>query len=226
MELQLNNNNGDVSITLKEITDLLDVRHNNAIRTVDKLAEDPSFGVLLKMSTFNLNGVKVKTYLLDKRQAIIVAARLNDRLLIKVVDKIYELEAVNSKLIIENAKQQTKIFELQLKEKEQQLIAKDIEREQAVAEAKRMNDYDGFISVSKYVKENNKSVSKDIVWDALIWARYVHGIIRSTKYRRLNGDVDVTQGKLIKGTQTPVFTIEVLDTIVSAYSKHMQEQGL
>ena len=32
------------TMTLKEITDLLEVRHNNAMRTVAEMAQDPDFG--------------------------------------------------------------------------------------------------------------------------------------------------------------------------------------
>lgn len=42
-------NKGDVVITLKEITDLIDVQHSKAMKKVMKLAEEPSFGVLAKM---------------------------------------------------------------------------------------------------------------------------------------------------------------------------------
>lgn len=72
-------------MTLKEITDLLGVRHNNAMITVAKMATDPGFGSLLKFSsqyTSGKNTVKaIQTYQLDKRQSIAVAARLNTSLL-------------------------------------------------------------------------------------------------------------------------------------------------
>lgn len=36
--------NATLTMTLKEITDLLDVRHNNAMRTVAEMAKDQDFG--------------------------------------------------------------------------------------------------------------------------------------------------------------------------------------
>lgn len=82
-------------ITLKEITDLIDVRHDKAKLKVDELAKEPSFGEVSKMDTFNLNNVKVETYLLTKKQAIAVGARLNNALLMKVIDRLEELEKQN-----------------------------------------------------------------------------------------------------------------------------------
>ena len=83
--------NGGV-ITLKEITDIIEVRHDKAMIKVEQLAKEPSFGEVSKMDTFNLNNVKVVTYVLNKKQAIAVGAKLNNKLLMKLVDKLEELE--------------------------------------------------------------------------------------------------------------------------------------
>lgn len=82
-------------ITLKEITDILEVRHDKAKLKVDELSKEPDFGEVSKMDTFNLNNVKVETYLLNKKQAIIVGAKLNNSLLVKLVNKLEELEKQN-----------------------------------------------------------------------------------------------------------------------------------
>ena len=79
-------------ITLKEITDIIEVRHDKAMIKVEQLAKEPSFGEVSKMDTFNLNNVKVVTYVLNKKQAIAVGAKLNNKLLMKLVDKLEELE--------------------------------------------------------------------------------------------------------------------------------------
>jgi len=83
---------GEVSITLKEITDLLEVRHDKSKLKVDQLLKEPSFGIVSKTDIINLNGLKVETYLLNKKQAIIVGAKLNNALLIKLVNKLEEIE--------------------------------------------------------------------------------------------------------------------------------------
>ena len=66
-----NKNNG--VITLKEITDLINVQHSKAMLKVEALSKEPSFGEVSKMDTLNLNNVKVETYLLNKKQAIAIA---------------------------------------------------------------------------------------------------------------------------------------------------------
>tara|TARA_R110000737_G_scaffold333759_2_gene351631 strand:+ start:73 stop:747 length:675 start_codon:yes stop_codon:yes gene_type:complete len=81
-------------ITLKEICDILEVRHNNAMRTVITLSKEPSFGKLLEMSIQYNSGKNttqtIKTYSLNKMQAIAVGARLNNALLMKLVMKLEE----------------------------------------------------------------------------------------------------------------------------------------
>ena len=56
-DLTLNQNsvNGGV-ITLKEITDLISVRHNDAMRKVEALSKEPDFGVLRKTRISHIKG--------------------------------------------------------------------------------------------------------------------------------------------------------------------------
>ena len=42
-------------ITLKEITDLINVQHSKAMLKVEQLSKEPSFGEVAKMDTLNLN---------------------------------------------------------------------------------------------------------------------------------------------------------------------------
>lgn len=71
------------TMTLKEITDLLgdNVRHNDAMKIVGKMATNPDFGLTRKTFLERINNlgfqVKDETYQLDKRQSIAVAAKLN-----------------------------------------------------------------------------------------------------------------------------------------------------
>lgn len=84
------------TMTLKEITDLLDVRHNDAMNVVERMAADPEFGMITKISYSSPmpNGGfrAMETYQLNKRQSIAVAARLNTALLMRIVDRWQELE--------------------------------------------------------------------------------------------------------------------------------------
>ena len=85
------------SMSLKDITDLLETRHNDAMKVVEKMAESPEFGAITKISySFQMpnNAVGTKqTYALNKRQSIAVAAKLNTTLLMRVIDRWQELEA-------------------------------------------------------------------------------------------------------------------------------------
>ncbi len=62
------------TMTLKEITDLLEVRHNDAMTKVEKMMEEPEFGTTTKISYTlqmpNNASKQMETYQLDKRQSI------------------------------------------------------------------------------------------------------------------------------------------------------------
>ena len=80
-------------ISLKEITDMLSVRHNDAMTKVEKLALEPSFGTLRKTRiAYNEQRQEIDTYCFTKKQAIAVGAKLNNTLLMKVIDRVEELE--------------------------------------------------------------------------------------------------------------------------------------
>ena len=83
----------DQTMTLKEITDLLDVRHDKAMLKVAEMAKEPEFGTMSILDiVYNDKGQTTKTYQLNKRQSIAVAARLNTALLMRIVDRWQELE--------------------------------------------------------------------------------------------------------------------------------------
>ena len=48
-------------ITLKEITDLINVQHSKAMLKVEQLSKEPSVREVAKLDTLNLNNVKVET---------------------------------------------------------------------------------------------------------------------------------------------------------------------
>lgn len=92
------NNNKEVSITLKEITDLIDVRHDRAMQKVEELTKESSFGTVSKIDiVYNDKNQTIPTYKLNKKQAIAIGAKLNDSLLMKIIDKLEELESKNNK---------------------------------------------------------------------------------------------------------------------------------
>lgn len=82
----------EVSITLKDLTDLIGVRHNDAMKKVYELSLEDGFGLLRETRISHIKGKEITTYLLNSKQAIAAGARLNNSLLMKVINKIEELQ--------------------------------------------------------------------------------------------------------------------------------------
>ena len=75
---------------------MIGVEHNKAMEKVKKLAKEPSFGWVSKMD-FQYSSGKgrsetLETYGLNRKQAIAVGAKLNNSLLMRVIDRLEELE--------------------------------------------------------------------------------------------------------------------------------------
>ena len=98
-----------LSITLKEVVDSLNeiqgkekgdvgyLRHNRAMKKVETLIGlNSTFGQCPKMGTCYIvnNGasINIETYVLNKKQALTVAASLNDIVLLWVMDRFEEME--------------------------------------------------------------------------------------------------------------------------------------
>lgn len=95
LQVELFNDNlqGEYVITLKEITDLIGIQHSKAMPKVEELALEDGFGTLSKMSiVYNDRGQQIDTYQFTKKQAIAVGARLNTTMLMKVINRLEELE--------------------------------------------------------------------------------------------------------------------------------------
>lgn len=82
----------EVSITLKDLTDLIGVRHNDAMKKVYELSLEDGFGLLRETRISHIKGKEITTYLLNSKQAIAAGARLNNSLLMKVINKIEDLQ--------------------------------------------------------------------------------------------------------------------------------------
>lgn len=104
------------TMTLKEITDLLEVRHNNAMAVVSKMLENQEFGHATKIQYRTTQGNEYETYRLNKRQSIAVAAKLNTSLLMRIIDRWQELEARDNKLLPQNYEEALEHLLVQVKE--------------------------------------------------------------------------------------------------------------
>ncbi len=81
------------TMTLKELTDLIDVQHSKAMKKVLKMAESPEFGAVDKVDTvYNEQGQTIETLTLDKRQSVAAASTLNVAMLMSVIDRWQKLE--------------------------------------------------------------------------------------------------------------------------------------
>ena len=57
----LTNIDNQISITLKDLTDLISVRHNDAMAKIEKLQDEPSFGLLRKTRISHIKGFELDT---------------------------------------------------------------------------------------------------------------------------------------------------------------------
>lgn len=176
------------TMSLKDITDLLETRHNDAMRIVEKMAESPEFGTITKISySYKMpnNAVgKKETYALNKRQSVAVAARLNTALLMRVIDRWQELESQRFKLPnFEDPAEAAIAWAEQYKEKrfalEQLEAAKaQIENDKpAVSFANIVTDSTNARCIRVWVKsmkhENNLTVGEQQVFKWLLDNRYI-----------------------------------------------------
>jgi len=162
----------DVVVTLKEITDLLGIEHNKAIKKVEKLTEEPSFGTVEKIATvYNTRGQTVDTYLLNKKQAIATAAKLDNSMLMKVINHVETLEKKNnSNALVNLAKQRELITALSTAQQMTMDVVQDHEdRLDEIERTRRMEAWQEY----NLVREKNKKVY-EIAGDDKAFANKLH----------------------------------------------------
>ena len=168
----------EIKITLKEITDLISVEHNKAMKTVDKLTLEASFGTVEKTATvYNDKGQTIPTYLLTKKQAIAVGAKLNNTLLMKIVDRLEELESSNKPkstldLIIQSAQKMQELEHIQLNQENRLLVLEENRRlenwqERALLDAKNKLVYR---LASNHNLENDELTIKSL--HSRVWKKF------------------------------------------------------
>ena len=149
------------TMTLKEITDLLNVRHNNAMRTVAEMAQDPAFGMITQIeysSPMPNGGFRViETYQLNKRQSIAVSARLNTALLMRIIDRWQELEAQQVAQASAKPRELSRMDLIQIAmeaEQERLLLAAKVEEmKPSVAALERLTKADGSMCITDAAKQ-------------------------------------------------------------------------
>lgn len=91
--------NNTPTMTSREIATLVEARHDNVKRTIDRLVErgaisQPPLGDGIKSS----NGVTEKEYIIPKRDSFVIVAQLSPEFTARLVDRWQELEAGMVKL--------------------------------------------------------------------------------------------------------------------------------
>jgi len=140
-------------ITLKEITDMLAVEHNKAMKMVSKMSQEPSFGTIEKIATvYNNKGQMIDTYLLNKKQAIAAASKLDVAMLMKVINRLEELENKNRLPVLP----QTYIEALEAltkSEKEKLQLSKAIqEKDKVILAVADLNVKAGEVTIGDFAK--------------------------------------------------------------------------
>jgi len=110
-------------------------------------------------------------------------------------------------------------FEKTAKIREETLIEYHKEELQKVLrEAKKLNDYDGFISIKKFVNEiDNKAHTQSFVWDALEYMGWMKNIRIEITERRLDDSCPAFVGGRIPKTQTPIYTEAAIREAIKQY---------
>lgn len=86
------------TMTSREIADLVESRHADVCRTIERLANKGVIeGCAPSAYTNEQNGQQYKEYRLDKRSSLIVVAQLSPEFTARVVDRWQELEAAAQK---------------------------------------------------------------------------------------------------------------------------------
>lgn len=130
------------SMTLKEITDLINVRHDRAMLKAEKMAENPEFGTMSKMDiVYNDRGQTIETLILDKRQSIAVASVLNTALLMRVIDRWQELEGTDAK-------------PASLKPVTMPKVAADFRAKKSLAKACKLSDSEALIAANSWTERD------------------------------------------------------------------------
>ncbi len=139
-------------ITLKEITDLIGAEHNKAMKKVEELAKEDGFGTLAKMATvYNDKGQTIDTYIFTKKQAIAVGARLNNTMLMKIINRLEELEMAKNQIKLPN---RVELAQMVIEsEKDNQMLRHIItEKDEIIKTVAELNIKAGDVSFADFAK--------------------------------------------------------------------------
>lgn len=86
--------NGPVTMSSREIADLLEARHADVCRTIERLMEREAIGRYAPLAyTHPQNGQQYNEYLVGKRDSYVIVAQLSPEFTARLVDRWQELES-------------------------------------------------------------------------------------------------------------------------------------
>lgn len=154
-------------ITLKEITDLIGVRHDKSMIKVEELAKEDGFGTLSKMDiVYNDRGQTIPTYRFTKKQAIAVGARLNTAMLMKVINRLEELETQKQYKLPQTFSEALRLLADETEEKEK-LQLQLIEQKPKVDFYEAVTCSKDTIDMGAVAKVLNKKIGRNKLFDFL-----------------------------------------------------------
>jgi hypothetical protein len=204
-------NNTNLSMTLKEITDLLEVRHNDAMKTVERMSKSKEFGDVTKISYRTEMGNTYETYELNKIQSLAVAAKLNTDLLVRVIKRLEELEQEKSYGLFKLPSNYEEALEdLLVKVKENKVLEKQVEFLEPFKETvdgskvifpKKESVYDQERGFKKHVKELCPYLSNDKITNILEF--YTTKKYKNTDYY-VKGEIQYCVQKFIEDSEQEI----------------------
>ena len=156
-----------VSMTSREIADLVEVRHDSVKRTIDRLVER---GVIsqppLVDGAKSANGVVEKLYLFtaeNKRDSYVVVAQLSPEFTGRLVDRWQELETPKTpgEALVEMAQTFLR-HERRLAALEAEHQALAVQQQETAAKVKAIADGDGFFAVAAYANLHQHLVDNQL----------------------------------------------------------------
>lgn len=152
-DLILSSNNDQVTMSSREIAELVNSRHVDVCRTIDRLIEKAAIGEYAPTAyTHHQNGQQYYEYKVGKRDSYVIVAQLSPEFTARLVDRWQELEAQKNALPdFSNPAIAARAWADEVESK-QAAIAQLEQAQPAVAFANQVEASHGAISVSEAAK--------------------------------------------------------------------------
>lgn len=201
------------TMTSREIADLVESRHDDVKRSIDRLAKsgaisEPPMADGAKAA----NGVTEKVYVIGKRDSYVIVAQLSPAFTARLVDRWQELEAAQPKALDLNDPQALRAALLGYTEKVLQLETKVAADAPKVAFAEVIRSMDGVCHIGEFCKTmriGRNRMFKRMKEDKILMAsrmpyqKYIDkgyfSVIEQTPYTNSKGETHTTFTTMVTG---------------------------